>query len=68
MRYDGACTKVTYDLMEEQSSMALAGRSSGVDRHSSPLTGLQRTGEYLDCLITHLGPVKRSPVPSGYRP
>jgi len=30
MRYDGACTIVTYDLMEEPSGMALPEGSSGV--------------------------------------
>ena len=28
MRYDGACTMVTYDLMEDQSGMAVAGRAA----------------------------------------
>ena len=52
--------------------MALAGRSNGVGQGpSSPPTGLHRTrGSFwsaLNCLVTQFGPVKRLPVPSGYR-
>ena len=46
MQYGGACTVVTYDLVEEQGGMALAGRSVAADRPSNPPAGLNKPGDF----------------------